>query len=107
MHLPSLALHGLIEQIVLDERDRAESDRLPGSGTASSSDALRAVTRLARAVEVPADAGDLPPSQAYRMAELLLVVRDFVQPLGPEADPHVTRYLTEVVDKLRGAGAPH
>jgi hypothetical protein len=101
MDLPSLALQGLIEQIVLAEPDRAESATPPGSGRASSQDALRAVTRLARAIEVPADAGDLPPSQAYRMAALLLVVRDFIQPLGPEADEHVTRYLAEVVDKLR------
>jgi hypothetical protein len=99
--LRSLALQGLIEEIVLHEPDRAESETPPGSGTASSRDALRAITRLARAIEVPADAGDLPPSQAYRMAALLLVVRDFIQPLGPEADEHVTRYLTEVVEKLR------
>jgi hypothetical protein len=101
VNLPSLALQGLIEQIVLNEPDRAEPEKSPGSGTASSADALRAVTRLARAIEVPADAGDLPPDQAYRMAALLLVVRDFVSPLGSEADEHVTRYLAEVVDKLR------
>jgi hypothetical protein len=101
MNIPSLALQGLIEDIVLNEPDRAESESRPGSGTASSGDALRAVTRLARAIEVPADAGDLSPSQAYRMAALLLVVRDFIQPLGAEADEHVTRYLAEVVEKLR------
>ena len=99
--LGALALQGLIEQIVGNEPDRAESETPPGSGTASSQDALRAVTRLARAIEVPADAGDLPPSQAYRMAALLLVVRDFIQPLGTDADEHVTRYLDEVVRKLR------
>jgi hypothetical protein len=99
--LRSLALQGLIEEIVLNEPDRVDSETPPGSGTATSQDALRAVTRLARAIEVPADAGDLPPGQAYRMAALLLVIRDFIQPLGPEADEHVTRYLTEVVDKLR------
>lgn len=99
--LGSLALQGLIEQIVGNEPDRSDAETAPGSGTASSQDALRAVTRLARAIEVPADAGDLPPSQAYRMAALLLVVRDFIQPLGPDADEHVTRYLDEVVRKLR------
>ena len=98
--LGSLALQGLIEQIVLNEPDRPESEIPPGSGTASSQDALRAVTRLARAIEVPADAGDLPPSQAYRMAALLLVIRDFIQPLGEQADEHVARYLAEVVRKL-------
>lgn len=100
VNLPSLALQGLIEQIVLNEPEGAGSEP-PGSGTATSRDALRAITRLARAIEVPADAGDLPPSLAYRMAALLLVVRDFVQPLGAEADEHVVRYLEEVVGKLR------
>ena len=101
VQLRSLALQGLIEEIVLNEPDRAESETPPGSGTASTRDALRAVTRLARAIEVPADAGDLPPGQAYRMAALLLVIRDFIQPLGPDTDEHVTRYLAEVVEKLR------
>lgn len=100
VNLKSVALQGLIEELVLNEPDRPESETPPGSGTASSRDALRAITRLARAIEVPADAGDLPPSQAYRMAALLLVIRDFVQPLGPQADENVTRYLAEVVDKL-------
>jgi hypothetical protein len=100
--LPSVALQGLVEQIVLNEPDEPASERPPGSGTASSRDALRAVTRLARAIEVPAEAGDLPPAQAYRMAALLLVIRDYVQPLSDEADPHVARYLAEVVAKLDG-----
>jgi hypothetical protein len=101
VNLSSLALQGLIEEIVLSTPEQTGSATAPGSGTADSQDALRAVTRLARAIEVPADAGDLPPSQAYRMAALLLVIRDFIQPLGPEADEHVARYLTEVVEKLR------
>jgi hypothetical protein len=100
--LPSVALQGLIEQIVLNEPDQSASQSPSGSGTASSRAALRAVTRLAHAIEVPADAGDLPPDQAYRMAALLLVIRDYVQPLTDEADPRVARYLAEVVAKLDG-----
>ena len=100
VELPSVALQGLVAQIVLHDPDRSESESPPGSGTASTRDALRAVTKLARAIEVPADAGDLPPSQAYRMAALLLVIRDFIQPLGSGADEHVVRYLGEVVKKL-------
>lgn len=98
--LPSLALQGLIEQIVLNEPDQPASQSPPGSGTAGSRHALRAVTRLAHAIEVPADAGDIPPDQAYRMAALLLVIRDYVQPLSDEADSRVSRYLAEVVAKL-------
>lgn len=98
--LPAVALQGLVEEIVLHDLDRPDPESPPGSGTASSRDALRAVTKLARAIEVPADAGDLSPSQAYRMMALLLVIRDFIEPLGPNADEHVVRYLGEVVEKL-------
>lgn len=102
--LPSVALQGLIEQIVLNEPDQPASESPSGSGTASSRDALRAVTRLARAIEVPAEAGDLRPDQAYRMAALLLVIRDYVQPLSDQAEPRVSRYLAEVVAKLGARG---
>ena len=46
--LGHLALQGLIEQIVGNEPDRSDAGTPSGSGTASSQDALRAVTRLAR-----------------------------------------------------------
>ena len=100
LDLGAVALHGLIEEIVLHEPERAAGETPPGSGTATAADALRAVTRLARAIEAPAEVGELSPEQAYRMAALLLVIRDFVQPLRDEADERVSRYLAEVVSKL-------
>ena len=99
--IPSVALHGLIEEIVLHAPDRPPGETPPGTGTATSRDALLAVTRLARAIEAPAEAGDLPPDQARSMLSMLLVIRDFVQPVRDEADPHVVRYLQETVEKLR------
>jgi hypothetical protein len=43
------------------------------------------------------------------MASLLLVIRDFIEPLGPDTDKHVSRYLREFFDKLhrsrRGQGS--
>ncbi len=101
LSIPEVALQGLIEEIVLHEPERLPSETPAGSGTATSEDALHALTHLARAIEAPADAGDLPPDQAYRMMSLLLVIRDFVQPLREETDEHVSRYLAEVVGKLR------
>ena len=45
--------------------------------------------------------GDLDPEQAHRMAALLLVIRDSIEPLGPHTPDPVLRFLSEVVAKLR------
>jgi len=97
----TVALQGLVEQLVLDATPQPGGGQAPGSGTASARDALRAVAQLARAIETPAQAGDLDPEQAHRMAALLLVVRDAIDPLGPQTPDPVRRFLAEVVDKLR------
>jgi hypothetical protein len=97
----SVALQGLVELLVLDETPQPDGGRAPGSGTASARDALRAVAQLARAIETPAQAGDLDPDQAHRMAALLLVIRDAIDPLGPHTPDPVLRFLGEVVAKLR------
>jgi hypothetical protein len=98
LDIEAVALQGIVEHLVREvPRDAAAA---PGSGIAGSGPALAAVAELARAVEVPAQAGDLDPEQAHRMLSLLLVVRDFVAPLDPGADEHVARYLAEVVRRL-------
>jgi hypothetical protein len=97
----TVALQGLVEQLVLNDTPRPDGGRAPGSGTATTGDALRAVAQLARAIETPAQAGDLDPEQAHRMAALLLVIRDAIEPLGPATPAPVRRFLGEVVAKLR------
>ena len=93
-------LYGLIEQLIRSEPRQPETAAVPGTGAATSHDALIAVAELARAIETPAQAGDLDPEHAHRMASLLLVIRDYVEPVGPVADEHVSRYLADVVGKL-------
>ena len=97
----TVALQGLIEQLVLDETPHSDTGRASTSGTASARDALRAVAQVARAIETPAQAGDLDPEQAHRMAALLLVIRDAIEPLGPDTPDPVRRFLREVVNNLR------
>jgi hypothetical protein len=97
----TVALQGLVEQLVLDDTPQPDDGRAPGSGTATPRDALRAVAQLARAIETPAQAGDLDPEQAHRMAALLLVIRDAIEPLGSATPDPVRRFLGEVVAKLR------
>jgi hypothetical protein len=104
MSLGAIDLYGLIEQLVRSEPHGLGA--VPGTGAAGDNDALVAVAELARAIEVPAQTGDLDPEHAHRMASLLLVIRDFVEPIGDDADEHVQRYLGEVLDRMRRSRPP-
>jgi hypothetical protein len=97
----AVALPGLVEQLLISEPTPRDGATAPGSGTATARDALRAVAELTRAIEVPAEAGDLDPEQAHRMASLLLVIRDALDPLGPATPDRVRRFLGEFVQTLR------
>lgn len=96
----AIALQGLVEQLLIREPAPPDRPAEPGSGIATVRDALRAVAELTRSIEVPAEAGDLDPEQAHRMASLLLVIRDALDPLGPATPDRVRRFLGEVVDQL-------
>jgi hypothetical protein len=104
MNLGAVDLYGLIEQLVRSEPHGGGA--APGTGAAGDNDAVVAVAELARAIEVPAETGDLDPEQAHRMASLLLVIRDFIEPIGNDADEHVQRYLGEVLDRMRRSRRP-
>lgn len=103
--LGAVSLYGLIEQLIRSRPHQADDQVSPGRGVARNHDALEAVVQLATAIEIPAQAGDLAPDKAYRMASLLLVIRDYIEPLATveegEAQEHLTRYLADVVDGLR------
>jgi hypothetical protein len=98
--LGAVDLYGLIEELVRSEPQQSDPAS-PGAGVASNHDALLAVAQLARAIEKPAQTGDLDPEHAHRMASLLLVIRDYVEPLSSGVDNHVSRYLAEFAGKLR------
>jgi hypothetical protein len=98
----SVPLYGLIEHLV---RSRPHEQGSPGRGVADNHDALEAVRQLATALEVPAEAGDLSTETALRMASLLLVIRDYIEPVATpaagEEQAHLARYLSGLVEGLR------
>jgi hypothetical protein len=96
----AVALYGLIEVLVRNRPVEPPDPAVPRAGAASKHDALTAVAELARAIETPAQNGELDPERAHRLASLLLVIRDYVEPVGPGVDEHVSRYLREFVGKL-------
>jgi len=98
--MAAVDLFGLIEELVRSVPRQSETVPSPGSGVAHNHDAITAVSQLVRAIETPAQAGDLDPELAHRIASLLLVIRDYIEPLGPNVDEHVSRYLADLVGKL-------
>jgi hypothetical protein len=106
----TVPLYGLIEHLVRS-RPREQGEQVsPGRGVADNHDALEAVRQLAAAIEAPADAGDLPTETAFRMASLLLVIRDYIEPVATPAagdeQEHLARYLSGVVEGLRRSEGP-
>lgn len=78
---------------------------MAGRGVASNHDALKAVVQLATAIEIPAESGDLDPDKARQMASMLLVIRDYLEPVAVatndlEAAERLSRYLAEVIAEL-------
>ena len=103
--LTAMPLYGLIEQLVRSRPQQDEQQPLAGRGVASNHDALKAVVQLATAIQIPAEAGDLPPEKAQQMASMLLVIRDYIEPVAvatadDEAAERLSRYLAEVIAKL-------
>lgn len=99
--LAAVDLYGEIEQLVRRGPQRAEADAAAGTGVASNHDALQAVVQLAVTFEKPAFTGDLDPEVANRVASLLLVIRDYLEPVSSSGDSRISRYLTEVTTGLR------
>jgi hypothetical protein len=101
VNLAAVDLYGEIEQLIRREPQHAEATAAPGSGVASKRDAVEAVAQLAVTFEKPAYAGDLDPAVANRIASLLLVIRDYLEPMSSTRDERVSRYLAEVTRGLR------
>ncbi len=101
MTLSAVDLYGPIEELVRSAPQRPDHAASPGAGVASNSDALAAVRQLANAIERPAETGDLDPEQAHQWMSMLLVIRDYLEPVPSGAEHDLSRYLAEVVKKLR------
>lgn len=101
----TVPLYGLIEHVVRSRSHEQGEQVSPGQGIADNHDALEAVRQLAAALEGPAEAGDMTTETALRMTSLLLVIRDYIEPVATHAigdeQEHLVRYVSGVVEGLR------
>jgi hypothetical protein len=99
--LAAVDLYGEIEELVRRGPQRSEADAAPGTGVATNHQAIEALVQVALTFEKPAYTGDLDPAVANRLASLLLVIRDYLEPVSSSGDDRISRYLAEVATSLR------
>jgi len=76
---------------------RSQASEIPGPrGVVQRQDALDAVIQLAAVVDEAVQAGAIPVERGMHAAAMLMVLREFVQPLPPDWDGDgCTNYLTD------------
>jgi hypothetical protein len=104
-------LYGMMQYLMSASANNIDAEVPAARDVVTKQDALDAVLGLAAAIDAPTQGGLVPVPHAKHMAALLMVIRDYVQPLPPglgtdddgsESD-HATRDLTDMVQALRMA----
>ncbi len=102
-----MRLYGMMQFLLSKFADQGEMHVPPARDVVSKQDALDAVVLLAAAVDEPAQRGDTPVEAAKHMASLLMVIRDYIEPLppgeGPDGRDMATEDLAEMVSGIRTA----
>lgn len=93
-------------QFLLARTGSSLPEPAPSRGIITEQDARTAVLLLAAAIDESAQGGEIPPRRAEHMAEMLMLVREYIQPLpvgtGAEGGPDlVSADLQEAVEELR------
>lgn len=99
MYMSEAAVAHVSEPVAADERlyetmrrlmvlyaDRQASEIAGPRGVVKRQDALDAVIQLAAVVDVAVQAGAIPVDRGMHAAAMLMVLREFVQPLPPAWD---------------------
>ncbi|MEU3189508.1 hypothetical protein ABZ686_02435 [Streptomyces sp. NPDC006992] len=103
-------LYGMMQHLLANYADQEVPDPAELRDVVDKQDALDAVVQLAAFLDSNSQAGNISVNDAEFMASMLMIIREFVQPLpfgsvlrnGVETDG-VTSDLQEIVDALRQA----
>jgi len=93
-------LYGAAQQLILAHL--AGTEPLPGDprGVVLEQDAVDALLLSLVAIQDQVQSGGLPPSAAFRIAALLMVVRDYIRPLPGGITEDGTDLLTADIGQL-------
>ena len=90
-------LYATMRRLMVGYARRRQASEIPGPrGVVQRQDALDAVIQLAAVVDEAVQAGAIPVDRGMHAAAMLMVLREFVQPLPPDWDADgCTDYLVD------------
>ncbi|MFJ9131261.1 hypothetical protein ACIRJS_44995 [Streptomyces sp. NPDC102340] len=102
-----MRLYGMMQFLLTEFATQEETQAAAPRNVVAKEDALDAVALLAAAIDEPAQKGVIPREHAKHMASLLMVIRDYIQPLPPglaeDGTDLTTADLAEMVDAIHTA----
>lgn len=97
-------LYGMMQHLMVMSAQRLPPDHPEARGVVTRQDALDAVLQLAAAIDEPFQAGRIPADYAKWLASLLMVIRDYIQPLpfglSEEVDGNIFDFATEDLEQM-------
>lgn len=104
----SMRLYGSMQHLLAAKAQGVEVAKPQPRNVVQREDAVNAISSLAAAIDELAQTKRIAPNVAAHMASMLMVARDYIQPLPPAfgddgATDLVTPDLREIVDSLRTA----
>lgn len=98
-------LYGMMQLLMARMAQQVPNEVPPWRGVVTQQDALDAVLQVGAVIDQAAQAGQIPAEASVHAAAMLMVIRDYVQPLPPGAEPNgpdpVTPDLQEMSEALR------
>lgn len=104
-------LYGMMQRLMVIAAQELPADVPEARGVVTKQDALDAVLQLAGAIDMPTQSGQIPVDYARWLASLLMVIREYIQPLpaglSVEEDGNyldlATEDLRKMVEAIRAA----
>lgn len=102
-------LFGMMQRLMIIAAQGGFPVAAPARGVVTHDDALDAILQLAAVIDEATQAGRIPPERGVHAAAMLMLVRDYIQPLpsvltDDGAADRVTPDLAELVTMLRQEG---
>ena len=107
-------LYGLMQLLMARMAQQVPNEVPPWRGVVTQQDALDAVLQVGAVIDQATQSGQIPPEAGFHAAAMLMLVREYVQPLphgagpdgaGPDGPDPVTPDLRELTEALRAVRA--